>query len=274
MKKFITVFFIVFTQIIIYFSFIEPKISTWNASNQEINTKLVGDDIALSIASTRAIDIAVSKQNLWEYLVLLGADRSGFYAYTFLEELLGYKTKKQNTLTKNQTISLDRIVPTTVNGNDKLNFAVVAVKQNEYFVLKGWGTFLLKELDSNNTRLIIRTHTQDFSTLGNLLFNPMHYIMERRMMLGLKANAENNKQNLVLYDMAYLFGVVFSAFAILVLIFTRRGLFSVALAFIYSNIWLYTLLVFNPLSFYSLVLFLVVLGTNFLLKKPEQKGNI
>lgn len=269
MKKLCTLLFIIFTQIIIYITCIEPVIMTWNSSQKEINAKLVGDKIAPSIASTRAIEINASRQEVWNLLVLLGADRSGFYAYTFLEELLGYQTKKQNKSDKNLTLTLNRIIPTSIPRNTKYSFPVINVKQNEYFVLQGWGTFLLKNINENKTRFIIRTHSRNISSIRNKIFNPLHYIMERRMMLGLKAKAEHNNQNLVLYDIAYLFGILFSAIAILILIFTRKSILSISLAVIYSNIWLYLLLIFNPFAFYSLFLLFVVVTTNLLLKNKR-----
>lgn len=76
----------------------------------------------------------------------------------------------------------------------KYRFPVVAVEPGRSFVLKDWGAFVLQAVNSTRTRLIIRTHGQELpSLMGRIAFligTPCHYIMERRMMMGIKARVE------------------------------------------------------------------------------------
>ncbi len=264
-KSFFILLFTISIQIVVYSSFIQPYISTWGATTQEVNSVLVGDNIAPYIVSTRAINIQVSTAKVWNMLTELGADRGGFFAYTFLENILGYETIQSNSSqNKTPTMDIGRIIPTTINNNEKYSFPIVDVKAEKYFVLKNWGTFLLKTIDTNQTRLIIRTHGQGTSTskneIKNLIFEPLHYIMERRMFLGIKAKSENyNLEVSPINDILWLIGIIFSAIGIIIIIFTYTNIMSIILTIILSNIWLYSLLVFNPLSFSSLILLMVTL---------------
>jgi hypothetical protein len=276
-KSFFILFFTMSIQVVVYFSFIQPFISTWGATAQEVNSVLVGDNIAPYIVSTRAIDIEVSTSKVWNLLTQLGADRGGFFAYTFLENILGYKTIQYNSSqSKNLTMEVGRIIPTTVNSNDKYSFPIVYVQNEQYFVLKNWGTFLLKKIAPNKTRLIIRTHGQGTSNskndIKNLIFEPLHYIMERRMFLGIKAKSENYNLGISpINDILWLIGIIFSAIGIIIIIFTYTNVISIILTIILSNIWLYSLLIFNPLSFSSLILFIIILITYILLKINANK---
>jgi hypothetical protein len=61
-------------------------------------------------------------------------------------------------------------------------------------VLGGWGAFVLEPKDGY-TRLIVRTRGVGkpnvvLAPFGLLVFEPAHFIMERRMLLGMKERAE------------------------------------------------------------------------------------
>jgi len=61
-------------------------------------------------------------------------------------------------------------------------------------VLGGWGAFVLEPKDGY-TRLIVRTRGNGkpnvaLAPFGLLVLEPAHFIMERRMLLGIKERAE------------------------------------------------------------------------------------
>ena len=68
-------------------------------------------------------------------------------------------------------------------------------------VLEGWGAFVLVPTDQRTTRLLIRLRgpgtpslqSVALSPLGVLGFEPAHFIMERRMLLGIKDRAERGR---------------------------------------------------------------------------------
>jgi len=171
-------------------------------------------------------------------------------------------------------MKVGRIIPTTVNGNKKYSFPIIEIQDKKYFVLKNWGTFLLKKIDSTETRLIIRTHGKETSTskneISNLIFEPLHYIMEKRMLLGIQAKCENKKIEPT-KDILWFIGIVFSAFGIILIIFKYTNFIAIILTFILSNIWLCALLVINPLSFFSSIFLIIVLVIYILLKVNANK---
>ena len=74
------------------------------------------------------------------------------------------------------------------------SFPVVAVDPGKSFVLKNWGCFLLNKINSTQTRLIVRTHGQVLTSWKDYLeyffMMPLHYLMERRMLAGIKSRSE------------------------------------------------------------------------------------
>jgi hypothetical protein len=75
---------------------------------------------------------------------------------------------------------------------DMARWKVLAVEPNRALVLEGWGAFVLEPLGEGATRLIIRSRGPGaWGRLQHYLFwEPAHFVMERRMLLGIKARAE------------------------------------------------------------------------------------
>ena len=277
-KSTLLLFVIFLIQFIIYSSFIQDKISTWNTTKNEISAKMQGDNIAPFIVSTRAITIDANVKEVWNTLVTLGADRGGFFAYTFLERLLGFEA---HTISVPKDYIYDmrvgRLVPTTAAKDEKYSFLVVASKQYEYFVLEGWGSFALKQISNTQTRLIIRTHglkgLYTWANVSDLVFEPFHYIMEKRMLLGIKSKIENPLalESNIKYDVLWFTSLVLSAFLMLVIIYKSNTYLFVILSILYSSLWIYCLLIFNPLGVSSLVLLLIVLVSVMLIPKEKKK---
>ncbi|PHR73057.1 MAG: hypothetical protein COA66_04465 [Arcobacter sp.] len=278
-KSTLLLFVIFLIQLIIYSSFIQDEISTWNATKNEISAKMQGDKIAPFIVSTRAITIDANVKEVWNTLVTLGADRGGFFAYTFLERLLGFEA---HTLDVPKDYIYDmrvgRLVPTTATKDEKYSFLVVASKKYEYFVLEGWGSFALKQISSTQTRLIIRTHglkgLYTWAEVSDLVFEPFHYIMEKRMLLGIKNIIENplDLDSNIKYDILWFSSLVLSALLILVFIYKNNSFVCFIFASIYSFLWLYCLLIFNPLSLYAFGLLVLVFISIILLPKKVIKN--
>ena len=278
-KSTLLLFVIFLIQFIIYSSLIQDEISTWNASKNEISAKMQGDNIAPFIVSTRAITIDANVKEVWNTLVTLGADRGGFFAYTFLERLLGFEAHTIN-IPKDYIYDMrvGRLVPTTAAEDEKYSFLVVASKKYEYFVLEGWGSFALKQISNTQTRLIIRTHglkgLYTWAKVSDLVFEPFHYIMEKRMLLGIKNKIENplDLDSNIKYDVLWFSSLVLSALLILVFIYKNNSFVCFIFASIYSFLWLYCLLIFNPLSLYAFGLLVLVFISIILLPKKVIKN--
>lgn len=283
-KSILIIIFITLLQLLIYDLFLKPIITTWGASEKEISMPMAGDDKALTITSTRAISIDASKPDVWKWLIQLGADRGGFYSYEFIEKALGYETHHQDLIKpKFKEIVVGDLVRGSINEKSSLipyNFRVLYVKPEETFVLDKWGTFLLKEVNTRQTRLIIRTQEVEASNqwlkVANYIAVPLHFIMERRTLMGIKARVEAG-ENIHLSqskDIFWFSGIVLSGILICILVFTGRGIIqSIIMPSIFSSCWLLTLLLFNPIPLYSVFLSVIMCGYFVSIIKTRSRKN-
>jgi hypothetical protein len=198
--------------VLIVFVWLRPRILTWGATNLEISCPMAGDEHILEpiLFSTRAITIKACVSSIWPWLAQMGQSRGGFYSYDWLENLLGMDIHNS-----------DQIIPElqAINSGDVIPFwrgAGIKVKEvlpQELLVLAGTlnapldhhegevgvgGTwvFQLKVLDLKTTRLIVRSRVAEFkpvwlSSLLMRVLEPLHFFMERRMLVGIKTRAES-----------------------------------------------------------------------------------
>jgi hypothetical protein len=254
-------------QIAVYAVFLRSRIMSWGASKDETVMPLIGDDLAPSISSTRAISISAPISEVWKWTIQLGADRGGFFSYSFLEKALGYEMREGGPVPESQKMEVGRIVPGSIDESKstiKYSFRVVAVEPGESFVLENWGAFVLKEVNPRQTRLIVRTHGRYLSDLKSkiedFLFMPLHYIMERRMLMGMKARVEGVRLSEA-SDNLWLLGIFLSGIGIALTILLGQGIQNVFLSVIYGIAWLWVLLVSEPRPKYSVTLLLIEVVT-------------
>jgi hypothetical protein len=188
-----------------------PWFLRWGATDEEIGRRWPGDEMSPNPASeaTRGITIHAPVEAVWPWIVQIGQDRGGFYSYTWLENLVGARMR-----------NADRIIPgltreegDTVWMAPKERFggkgcsrvarvdpsrALVMVTPEDYDVVRETGVapggtwaILLEPLDDHTTRLIVRSRSgQRQGPVRFLAFDPAHFIMERKMMLGIRDRAE------------------------------------------------------------------------------------
>jgi hypothetical protein len=161
---------------------------------------------------THAVTIEASPVHIWPWLVQIGQGRAGLYSYDRLENLFGCRLHSaERVVSELQHIDLGdevRLVPEDYRV--PLRFEVSIVEPERTLVLKAPGTperafaeglpycswaFVLEELDDGSTRLISRWRSDFKPTFVGELSNkwglePVHFVMERKMLLGIKARAE------------------------------------------------------------------------------------
>ncbi len=265
METVLVLIFVFFVQIIVYVVFLRSRILSWGASEEETKMSLIGDHLAPSISATRAITINAPKAEVWKWIIQLGADRGGFFSYAFIEKVLGYEKRDADLVAEFQDMEVGRIIPGSIDESKsviKYNFPVVAVEHGKFFVLENWGTFFLKEISSNQTRLIVRTHAQEHPNLigkiGDFIGVPLHHIMERRMLMGFKAQAEDDTvQRSSISDNLWLLGVLLSAIGIVLMAAIGDGLQGILIPVLLGVVWLWILLIFDPKPKYSMTLLLI-----------------
>jgi hypothetical protein len=271
---------IIIFQAIVYFGFLRPAILTWGASDSEVTETLPGDEMAPCISSTRAITINAPASIVWKWLVQLGADRGGFYSYTFIEHLSGYDTDNSIVIVPEyQSMEVGRIVPSTRSDSGaKENWRVVEVDPGKSFVLENWGAFVLRPVDSRQTRLIVRTRGWDTPTpaskAGQYILEPLHYLMERRMLMGIRDRAEAGPEVPLPQwpDLVWFFSIVLSGLVIAANIFTCRGFYKILRPAVLGALWLVTLFILNPRPVYGIILFAITVTTTWLFYHPKNKS--
>jgi hypothetical protein len=189
-----------------------PWFLSWGATEEEIDRFWPGDELSPKPASsaTRAITIRASADEVWPWLAQIGQDRGGFYSYSWLENLVGARIHNADRLLPGQQ---GRLVGDTVwmtpreryGGRGCVRVARVEPDRDMVFVSpedydsavtkglapNGTWAFVLDSIDERTTRLIVRSRSgAKANPLRFLLFDPAHFIMERKMMLGIRDRAE------------------------------------------------------------------------------------
>lgn len=231
----------------IFYGLVRPWYSGWGATNDEIRRPLPGDEIVGMAAdqTTRAITINAPSDHVWRWLAQLGRDRGGFYSYDLLENLVGCEMPTVDELRPERQgwklgdklwmypenkaggigfATLRHLVPGRV-----LGFGTHAFGTRSQDPDTGSWTFVLKPISAANTRMIVRGRMAPgrpvaWRLFDQLIFEPAHFVMERRMMIGLKQLAEGDSRHRVvnhfqsmLWTLAL--GLVAAAF---VFVFRRR----------------------------------------------------
>ncbi len=179
----------------IYWIAIRPLHSNWGATTAELHMQLPDDDVISSnrIVSTRAININAPKEKVGPWIAQTGQNRGGFNSYYWLENLFG--AMMVNAVTIHPEWQNPQPGDTVYYGKNEGYALVSLFKPNEYYSLSGW-TFYLQPVDAKHTRLIVRYPSMEvrqskFAALYYYgLFEPLHFIMESGMMMGIKRNAE------------------------------------------------------------------------------------
>jgi hypothetical protein len=187
-----------------YWFGLRPWHIRWGTRDAELSRALPGDAIVPHPrkSSTRAITIHAPAAAIWPWLVQIGQGRGGLYSYDWLENLAGCDIH-----------SADRVIPALqeLREGDIVRlgpegypaYQVAAVEPGRALVLGGdaseleahsWA-FVLEPVDEQTTRLLVRSRDDYPPTLANFLIwrvitEPLHFVMERKMMLGIKQRAE------------------------------------------------------------------------------------
>lgn len=185
-----------------------PLHRAWGSHPGEHAMALPGDapDRNPSLEIQHAVTVNAPPEAVWPWLVQLGQDRAGFYSYDWLERAFGVDVHNVTEIRPEwqHRAPGDRVRATQPNylggvlGRD-LGWTVSDLQPGRALVLHQWGAFVLVPTEDGKTRFIIRTRIGDQRTpvwaaaLDVMTFGLPHFIMERRMMLRIKALAEGGQ---------------------------------------------------------------------------------
>ncbi|HSF40005.1 MAG TPA: hypothetical protein VLT87_09450 [Thermoanaerobaculia bacterium] len=191
---------------------LRPLFLNWGATDEEVHRFWPGDELSPRPASeaTRAITIHAPGEAVWPWIVQIGQDRGGFYSYTWLENLFGARIRNADRiLPEHQSRQVGDTVWMTprerYGGKGCSRVAriepgrdMVLVTPDDYdsavtkgFAPNGTWAFLLDPVDEGTTRLVVRSRSgPKADPFRFLIFDPAHFIMEWKMMRGIRDRAE------------------------------------------------------------------------------------
>jgi hypothetical protein len=178
-----------------------PWMDRWGATNDEIAASYAGDDLVPSpaVTYTRAVTVNATPEEVYPWLVQIGAEKGGMYSYSWFE----------TNILRCELINADRIheewqglkvgdlvkmcpgdwgppaYEVAILESDKA--LVVGHKENGEW-LDIWQFILVPQTDGT-TRLIARSRDMKSGGIWNII-RPGQFIMERGMLLGIKERAE------------------------------------------------------------------------------------
>lgn len=186
---------------------LRPWHMRWGVSDAELASTLPGDERVTHprYRIDHGVTINAPVDAVWPWLAQIGQDRAGFYSYDWLERLVG-----------DPVHNVDRVVPEwqSIHRGDfvraappdylggafgaRLGWPVTDVLPGRAIVLDGWGSFALIAVNDTTTRILVRTLGDrtpsligvPLASLGTLVLEPAHFLMQRRMLLGIKERAE------------------------------------------------------------------------------------
>jgi hypothetical protein len=185
----------------------------WGATDAEAARPMAGDELVpfAELQTTRAVTIDASPEDVWPWLAQLGQGRGGLYSYDWLENLAGCRIHSADDVLPGEQAPrvgdlirmgpdgypcyrvavLDRPRSLILVGADPDTHEVAAGPARPEELRASW-QWELRPTGDGRTRLLSRQRTS-FPPSQRFLWNAVDvasFVMERRMLLGIKARAE------------------------------------------------------------------------------------
>ena len=179
----------------------------WGATTEETREHLPGDEIlpVAGLVATRAVTIQAPPEDVWPWIVQLGADRGGFYSYDRLENLAGCRLHSADTVVEEwQRLEAGDVVRL----HPRVALGVASVDPRRSLVLHAaravpgepeaapydftW-SFVLRRHPHRATRLVIRerfAYTRRWSPLVVEPVTMASSLMSQKMLRGIRDRAE------------------------------------------------------------------------------------
>ena len=201
----------------IYTLAIRPWHLRWGAADEEVDDPLPGDELVqdAKLNATHAVSIQAPPAQVWSWLVQIGQGRGGFYSYDWIENAMGLEIHSSDSiLPEHQDLQVGDVIPLAPDGSFGLPVAMLEpervlvlhgdtripdqksgppMRPGDYLVAT-WGFYIFPQPDGG-TRLVERWRSDWAPSLLNTFFyrlflEPGAFLMERKMLLGIKERAE------------------------------------------------------------------------------------
>jgi hypothetical protein len=186
--------------VLLYRLVLRQPLLTWGATQDEANGSLPGDELLLQadLVSTRAVSISAPPSAVWPWLVQMGQGRGGAYTYDWIENLFGLDMHSADRIVAAwQHLDVGDTIGVKPDGSGlqvaRLDDERVLASRSEDGT---WVWSFVLEPRGAGTRLVSRNRfsTKDLSPVARLvllaLTEPGSWVMERKMLLGIKERAE------------------------------------------------------------------------------------
>jgi len=168
-----------------------PWLRGWGATPAERAAELPGDEIVNDpfIQHTRAVAIDAPPERVWPWLAQIGQDRAGFYSYAWLENLAGCRMPDADRIHPEWQ---GRVAGDTLLLHPAAGYEIVGLEPGRRLALEPGWYFVLEPDGPDRCRLLARWRCPGgpLNVAIGLLFELPHFVMERRMLLGIKHRAE------------------------------------------------------------------------------------
>jgi hypothetical protein len=174
----------------------------WGATPDEVERTLPGDELMdyPDVVSTRVIAIAAPPSAVWPWLVQMGPGRGGAYTHDWIENLFGLGMRSADRVHPEwqhlEVGDTPSVKPGTEPGPDAMRVRIL--EPDEALVSSSddgkWVWAFVLSPNGDGTRLISRNRITSSDSLGARLglavMTPGSWVMERKMLNGIKERAE------------------------------------------------------------------------------------
>lgn len=192
---------------------LQPWMYRWGARDDEVLGAMPGDDVVEDPTrrTTRAITIDAATHDVWPWLAQIGEHRGGFYSYSLLERAFGADIHNAGTIHPEwQQLEVGDTVWLASRYGPAARQIVAEIDPEKSLVLMspndfdrvhhgvkatGCWSFALRPDDGGLTRLVVRGSGDP---VGHFWFDIPHFVMEQKMMRGIRARAERARRDGIL----------------------------------------------------------------------------
>jgi len=180
-----------------------PWMDRWGATDVELAASLPGDELVPlpRYSYNRAVTVHAAPEQIFPWLLQMGAERGGLYSYTWIETYV----------LQCKLVNADRVHPEwqALRVGDQVKmcpgdfgpppYDVASIEPDHALVLGHYENgvwldtwqFILMPQSDGTTRLLLRARDMKTGWIWSVI-RPGQFIMERGMLLGIKARAEAN----------------------------------------------------------------------------------
>jgi hypothetical protein len=185
---------------VVFIALLTPKMDRWGATDDEISAVFPGDELVPEPAGfiNRAVTIRASPEEIYPWIVQIGAEKGGWYSHAWLERMIMCPITNADRIHPEwQDLEIGDPVKMCPEGFGPPPYEVAQLVPNAAVILGHkdsgewvdlWQFVLLPQADGT-TRLVARTRTMMTGGFWTVI-HPGVFVMETGMLNGIRERAE------------------------------------------------------------------------------------